>query len=163
MRNSLNMTALVLVAAALLQKLDTSGGGSTATQEAVQEAVGVACDTVRLLRHAGADPAATMLGFGAPWTSMAAERRQCALPYALILMDSVLELDTWVKTCGAWEVLGCLGPASAQVRGGGAGAWLTLMDKVLELDACVVRPGFVGPGVLLGTWASEDRSRGPES
>lgn len=126
MRNSLNMTALVLVAAALLQKLDTSGGGNPATQEEVQAAVGVACDTVRLLRHAGADPAATMLGFGAAWTSMAPERRQGALPYALALMDSVLELETWVKTCGAWELMSGVfragfGSGSGRCRRGGSG------------------------------------------
>ncbi|GLI60534.1 hypothetical protein VaNZ11_002681 [Volvox africanus] len=98
-RNSLNMTALMLVATSLLAQLEchvafsSCQGEDLELERQVAQAVAVAAATARLLLAAGADPAVEMRGFGTRWD--AGSRSAELLPAPIRFARYVLHLERY--------------------------------------------------------------------
>ncbi|KAG2424532.1 hypothetical protein HXX76_014413 [Chlamydomonas incerta] len=136
-RNSLNMTALLLVVAALSKRLaaELESGNPDDLAAHAGKAVAVA----RLLLAAGADVRERMLGFGRMWSSMSEHDQEVALNFGSIAATrAVLHLDRYTVQDGYAAMLRPL-RERAEAACPGTGAHLDQLEQLLTRGQLALR------------------------
>ncbi|KAG2493063.1 hypothetical protein HYH03_008726 [Edaphochlamys debaryana] len=91
-RNSLNMTPLMLLAISVVMKLDQEKNGEEGCRV---DALATALETARMLLRAGADPGAVMIGFGSTRARIEERAWQTMLPSDLNRALPLLERESY--------------------------------------------------------------------
>ncbi|KAG2448448.1 hypothetical protein HYH02_006340 [Chlamydomonas schloesseri] len=142
-RNSLNMTALLVVVAALAKRLE-GALENPSTHDELDADVATAVAVTRLLLAAGADVRAEMLGFGRTWSGMSKREQEQALNYGSIASTrALLHLDRYTVREGYELMLRPL-RERAEAASLGAAAHLDQLELLLRRGLAAALPSGAG-------------------